>query len=417
MTESADQPICIGFLFNHEAAHQVPHIAPVIAAFRQHYPHVQVVALVSSDEQRVTVEAIVQRLSGDGFACVRLRTPDYLSRLFSLTNTIVPLQRLYLLRKFRSLFQRFDCLIVPEMTSARLKSRLGTATTALVLLPHGAGDRAVGFCKEIKEYDFVLLSGAKVRDRMLAAGLITAGNHRVVGYPKFDGVALDSRTGLFDNDRPTVLYNPHFDPHLSSWYDMGAEVCAYFADNGHYNLMVAPHVMLFKRRLHISLESNSLRVARRMAERYKKCANIKFDPGSSSSIDMRYTLNSDIYLGDVSSQVYEFLQRPRPCIFFNSHNAEWRHDENYGHWHFGPVLQSVAALGATLATIEESHGHFIEAQRRAFAETFDLSEVPSSVRAARAVIEFLASRGQRAPVNATDAAAIRHSDAAVLKRA
>ena len=53
-------------------------------------------------------------------------------------------------------------------------------------MPHGAGDRAIGYKKVISQYDYVLLSGTKVRDRMIETGLIQAENHCIVGYPKFD---------------------------------------------------------------------------------------------------------------------------------------------------------------------------------------------------------------------------------------
>ena len=39
---------------------------------------------------------------------------------------------------------------------------------------------------------------------------------------------------------------------------------------------------------------------------------------------MAYTQRADIYLGDVSSQVYEFLLNPRPCVFLNPRRFDWR---------------------------------------------------------------------------------------------
>ena len=40
--------------------------------------------------------------------------------------------------------------------------------------------------------------------------------------------------------------------------------------------------------------------------------------------DMTYTNAADIYLGDVSSQVYEFSTQPRPCVFINAHGVAWQ---------------------------------------------------------------------------------------------
>ncbi|MCC7413110.1 MAG: hypothetical protein IT495_15955 [Gammaproteobacteria bacterium] len=395
MPNESHRQLHIGFLFNHDAAHQVSHIAPIIAAFREHYPTVHVLALFFSEEQYAVAKNIVSAQSKRDFACVRLTCSPALQRLFRLTNPVAPVQRLYLLRKYVPLIRNLDCLVVPEMTSSWLKSRLGMTSTPLVLFPHGAGDRAVGFSHAINHYDYVLLAGAKVRDRMLSQGLITQTNHRLVGYPKFDIFSDAPRRDLFGNGRPTVLYNPHFDPRLSSWYDMGEAVLEYFADHSNYNLICAPHVMLFRKKVHISLESKRMRFTKTLANKYVSCANIKFDAGSPCSINMHYISNADIYLGDVSSQVYEFVRHPRPCIFLNSHERHWHTNENYRHWHLGPVLESVEDLDAALTKAFADHAQWIHRQRWAFEDTFDLSDTPSSIRAARAIVEFLGARQKR----------------------
>src|SRR3546814_2965461 len=46
------------------------------------------------------------------------------------------------------------------------------------------------------------------------------------------------------------------------------------------------------------------------------------DLGSERSIDMSYTGSADLYLGDVSSQVAEYLYRPRPCVFLNAQGVD-----------------------------------------------------------------------------------------------
>ena len=56
---------------------------------------------------------------------------------------------------------------------------------------------------------------------------------------------------------------------------------------------------------------------------------------------MTYMLAADIYLGDVSSQVYEFLLEPRPCIFLNGHNVPWQDNPYYSHWTLGQVIDDV----------------------------------------------------------------------------
>lgn len=48
------------------------------------------------------------------------------------------------------------------------------------------------------------------------------------------------------------------------------------------------------------------------------------DLDSPRLVEMTYTLTADIYLGDLSSQLYEFLIRPRPVAFINAHRVDWQ---------------------------------------------------------------------------------------------
>jgi hypothetical protein len=379
----------IGFLFNHDAPHQVGHIAPIINHLID-IANIKVIAMATSEEQLDRLRDIVGNQDNVRFEIMKLEVPVYLRNIFRKLNMLAPIQRLYILKRYISMFQTLDCLVVSEMTSSILKTHFGI-TTPLVILPHGAGDRAIGYKKVISHYDYVLLSGTKVRDRMIEIGLIQAENHCIVGYPKFDLIKSrkQEKENYFNNMKPIVLYNPHFDPLLSSWYNMGLDVLDFFADNPDYNLIVAPHVMLFKKKLQVSLENGRIKFTKNIPSRYYKCPNIRIDLGSMSSVNMDYTLTADIYLGDVSSQVYEFLYKPRPCIFLNSHQADWMENPNYMYWHCGPVLNKVSDLAMTLENIKAIQETFHDSQVTRFQETFDLKEIPSSLRAANAIVSFL----------------------------
>ena len=112
----------------------------------------------------------------------------------------------------------------------------------------------------------------------------------------------------------------------------------WFVAHPEYRLIFAPHVMLFERPFAISIDK--LRVARpgRIAPRWADAPNIFIDTGSRASTTMAYTNAADIYLGDASSQVYEFLLRPRPCLFVDAHRTAWQDNPNYAHWQAGPVI-------------------------------------------------------------------------------
>ena len=60
---------------------------------------------------------------------------------------------------------------------------------------------------------------------------------------------------------------------------------------------------------------------------------------------MSYTYSADAYIGDVSSQVYEFLVRPRACFFIDTHSkGHSPADPAYEFWLNGPVASSTAQL-------------------------------------------------------------------------
>jgi CDP-glycerol glycerophosphotransferase (TagB/SpsB family) len=104
---------------------------------------------------------------------------------------------------------------------------------------------------------------------------------------------------------------------------------------------------------------------------------------------MSYTLMADLYLGDVSSQVYEFLLRPRPCLFLNSQGVDWRNDPNYAQWQAGPVIDRPAQLATGLKRAFESHtGEYLAVQQQMFARSFDLDDRPSSSRAAEVLMRL-----------------------------
>ena len=390
MADSSSAPRRIGFLFNHDELHQVAHVAPIIAALQRRAPTASVEVIPSSERQAEAVRSFLDPACPvPAFWSIR---PHAGVRLVEkMLGNMIPLNRLSSLKRSTDLFRQFDALVVPETTTTFLKKNGRTDRPALIFFPHGAGDRSIGFSPEIGLFDYVLLPGAKTRDRMLAAGVIRPDNHRLVGYPKFEAYGDRPPVPLFDNDKPTVLYNPHFDPLFSSWFRFGEQILDHFAGQTDYNLIFAPHVMLFQRKILASVEHRLLRFRQRIDPRYAALDHIHIDTGSSRSVDMTYTSAADIYLGDVSSQIYEYIRTPRPAIFLNSHEAEWRGNPNYEHWTFGPVLDDPAGLGAALAEVTPLPDEYRHVQTQAFAYSFDMdSDQPPSQRAADAIADYLA---------------------------
>ena len=375
----------IGFLFNHDATHQVPHTISIAAALAGRGVEVEI--LTSSEAQHAVAKALLPAGTSVRFRSLHVSRASRAAD--SVLRHVAPFKRIAILRENLDVFRQFDALVVPEITSTLLKTRFGLTGTKLIYLPHGAGDGAAGFQPATRAFDFVLLSGPKVRDRMLAAGLVTLANHAVVGYPKFDRIGLTPPKRFFHNDKPTVLYNPHFSPRLSSWYPFGRPVLEWFAAQDRFNLIFAPHVMLFKRLLHTSIIHRTARLRPHLPKHLLGNPRLLIDTGSDRSIDMSYVQSADIYLGDVSSQIYEWIQRPRPAIFFNTHKPDWHAVPDYGHWAIGEVIDSIAAMPGALDRAMAHPETFTLRQQAAAAETFSITDVPAGERAADAILAFL----------------------------
>lgn len=383
------------FLFNHDAAHQAAHIAGIMQSLAETHPEVECHAGVASPQ----IEAELRKLVG-AEAAGRIVWQDLsLSPLFdaalALPNAILPARRLARLRTNQPLFASMDAIVSTERTCLRVRRRLrrtlGDAAPLFVYVPHGSGDRNVAYHPELAQFDHMLLSGQKLVDEMVARGLATPDRCHLIGYPKFDTVDISRRERFFDNDLPTFLYNPHFDPKLSSWYDHGPALLRWFADReDRFNLVFAPHVMLFRKRLHISPEYRLARQRPDVPEEALAAPNILVDLDSPRLFDMSYTLNTDAYIGDMSSQVYEFLLRRRAVFFIDTHSWELPEEApNRAFWENGPVVQSVDELAGMLPQFEEIGAQFRPAQERLFTYTIDHLEGRRSVDRAAEVLAGL----------------------------
>lgn len=267
----------------------------------------------------------------------------------------------------------YDALVTTETTSSALKS-IPWFRVPMIHLKHGAGNASAGYNHKHRAFDFTLVNGEKDRQRLIDKGLATPETVAVVGYGKFELVTPASEP-LFSNARPIALYNAHAKPDESSWFDHAPELVREMERVTDWNFVVAPHVKL----------AGGPAVA-------SSATNILIDRGSERSIDMTYADAASVYIGDVSSQVFEFIRQPRPCIFLNLDRVDWRSKEAYQHWHFGQVIEEVGELGPALARAAAMQAQFEPLQREALAHSIDLTPRPSSERQADAVLEFLADR-------------------------
>ena len=366
--------------------HQIPHSFPIAAELALQRPDWDIRIACVTDEQRRLVDKLAALYPGAKLPVDRLRT-GLLARLYQrIRGEGQPPKSLVLIRN-RGYFRRADAVVVPERTSLLLK-KLRLPKLAMIWTNHGAPGRAVTYAADLIEFDYLLLAGERQAARMRSDGTLREGCYHAGVYSKFDLVSrLDaSQRRLFDNDRPTVLYNPHFHATLSSWPKHGFAVLDHFAKSTRWNLIFAPHIRLF--------DSHDPATLARL-EPYRRHPHLLIDTGSDASIDMTYTQAADVYLGDVSSQIAEFMVRPRPCLFINSHDAAWQDSPDYLFWQLGPVIATVDDLDAALTVTVASHGDRIERQRQYFRDTFDAdpeSTGRSAAAGAAAIASFLERR-------------------------
>ncbi|CAN5309964.1 glycerophosphotransferase [soil metagenome] len=384
----------IGFLFNHDQIHQIAHSLPIAFAMAEQGGPFEVVIASTSAKLRQEIERLAGSLQRR-ITLVDLALTSPVSRsLVTMLGKLVPAYKILIYRDNLEFFRSLDILVVSERTSLLLKSLYGLDRPLMILADHGAGDRAIGFGHKTAMFDHILAAGPKIRDRLVRDAGVDPARLTITGYPKFDAcLGEGSPLPMQSNGKPTVLYNPHVSPHLSSWFGMGARVLEHFLDSDLYNLIFAPHMMLFQRSVTVTIDK--LRVARTgaIAPKFREAAHFHIDTGSVASTDMSYVRAADIYLGDVSSQVYEFLKTPRPCVFLNAHRHAWEGDPNFAHWQAGPVIETVDRLDAALDRAVRDHGHLYRPiQEKLFGYTFDLAAEPSAQRAARAILEIASTQ-------------------------
>ena len=377
----------VGFLFNHYFTHQIPQAVPFAFELSRKYPEMEVVIACSSEQEMAFVRDIASLYPQHRCEFLLLSVPFYYSLIDPLLSKWVLIRKRLILRNNMDFFKSLDALVSPERNCLQLRTRYGMRDLIMIHTRHGAGDREGGFDHKSGAFDLTLLPGQKYVDRLTELGILHHGRYAVAGWPKFEVIQGIKRKipRWFNNDRPIVVYNPHFDQRVSSWSTSGLEVLDFFAGCTDYNLIFAPHVVLFKR---------AKRHGAYLPKKYHTIENIHIDTGSSASSDMTYMLAADIYLGDVSSQVYEFLMKPRPCIFINGHGITWRDNPFYRHWELGQVVCDVQTeLGQALGQASVSHPAYLQKQQKAFNYTFHTeSNTTAAERGADAIAHFLHNR-------------------------
>lgn len=281
-----------------------------------------------------------------------------------------------------SKFREFDGIVSPDSDTNKLirKCTREGKTPVFIHSKHGAGDRPRKSFASLKKISLALLPGEKQRKMYIQTGLILPEKCVVTGYPKFDVIPSQLKPQIFSNNKPIILYNPHFVLELSSWRRWGLEILEYFFNQNDFNFIFAPHTNLFHRVLH----------PKTFPKKYFNAPQLIVDFGSEKSVDMTYTQAADIYLGDVSSQIYEFIRIARPCLFLNAQGIDWKNHPNYLHWTMGEVFDALPDLWKHLKN-NPLLNPYTDIQKKLFQETYSITEESASLRSANAIHDHMKS--------------------------
>jgi len=115
--------------------------------------------------------------------------------------------------------------------------------------------------------------------------------------------------------------------------------------------------------------------------------HVHCDIDSFATVDGSYTESCDIYLGDTSSQVVEFLMRPRPCVFLNPQGADWKGDPAFAQWLCGEVVGQLGEVASALLRAPALHGQFEDAQRDFAASSLGDTSGAAPARAAELILK------------------------------
>ncbi|MAZ71893.1 MAG: hypothetical protein CMC70_01980 [Flavobacteriaceae bacterium] len=367
----------IAFLFLDEI-HHVNHFVSVAVALAEKNE----VHILTYPGKHSYLRNALQKLQGEKVIVEELKTLPFRAFTDKLKKRELPRKGFWLKKNMKYLLHNFDALIFTDFFHRYvLDARHNKTKPKLIKFTHGTPGRGYTFKNDMVEFDFQLLPGNFYKQLLEEKNLL-AQNYAVVGYPKLDAVQRKETPDFFSNNKPIILYNPHFAEPLSSWHLWGLKLLDWFYHQNTYNLIFAPHINLFEHKGGASPET--------IPEKYFKAEHMHIDLGSEESVDMTYIMAADLYLGDVSSQVYEFITTPRPCVFLNPQQIDHAKDVKFRFWKCGPVLTAVEALPSSLENAFEDFNKFKSVQEHITSENYYTEEGSSpSQRAAKAITAYL----------------------------
>lgn len=354
----------------------IPHLYPVLAAVAELAPERRIDVWTSTSTSEALIGGWISELKG---ASVRMRRAPGFRQIDDAEpgrNPELPAKLPMLVRMLPALAQT-RVVVTAEQTSLWLPAVLPLPSRFVNML-HGAGSM-MNRTDRRRRVPYKTLVAAERERQALASFGVPPEQIAVIGYAK---AGFRHRTMLrprFAEDRPIILYTPHWQKHRSSWWRWGPQVLEALLASGRYNVIFAPHQRLPERAPEV----------RSVVERLAGRPDVHCDLDSFAMVDGSYTAAADIYLGDTSSQVVEFLMRPRPCVFLDAQGVDWEGDASYDMWKAGQVVSNIEQLLPSLARATEQQPLFHDAQVAFASGSLGDTSGGAAYRAAREVISCL----------------------------
>jgi hypothetical protein len=366
----------VAFLFLGETL-LIPHLYPIVEALAARGAGVAIDCWVATGvHERLLAGWLAEAGLSDRVALRRAPGWRALANLRDGENPPLPPKLPTLLRLAPRLLSA-RVVVCAEQTSLWLPRLLPILPMRFVKTSHGVGSMSARDDPRRRAAYRMLVPSEQERETYLARGFPA---ERVIatGYVK-SAFRPASRTRPFDGSRPVLVYAPHWQRHRSSWWAWGREIVAMLARQDRFDVILAPHQRLAER------DPAVRAVCKAAAGAHVHVADEGF-----ARVDGSYMAAADMYLGDTSSQVVEYLANPRPCVFLDPDRIDWRATDDHGFWACGEVVDDLAMLSAALDRAGVEHPRYLDAQRAYAGAALGVTGRRAAENAADAVLAALA---------------------------
>ena len=320
--------------------HHTHHLILPALTFAKNYSQYQTVLISGSDKNTEIIEQALDKMGNPNCKLIKLPKP-FRYYLKNYKNKIVP-PPLSQWRFIDKSIHYSKAIISTSHETPKFLMKNINSDLKLFYLYHGIGTRSYGFEDSINEYDFIFVPGKYHFNRLQNEAGINKNKLNIIGHPKLEwqNMMNNNIKSFFNNDNPTFYYNPHWDLSLSSYKKWGKDIIQYFQNNKQYNLIFSPHPLIknYSSRNNIDIDIDKI-----------KSNNIIVDFYSNDTIDGSYLNVADVYIGDGSSMVTDFIiKKNKSCIFINSHNIDWQNNKSFEFWNCGKVINKLTEFDSTI---------------------------------------------------------------------